>query len=229
MQKITIDGTDYEVKDLTPADGWNYRHFLDELAIKELNPYRACFEKVKDLPEKLQEIVFAKLPASIFPLTAADLRCLTAYPAAVQLLFDLATVDTLSSDVVTLSNCLDVQRQLMDAIGPSLLVKMEPLGGDDEPVGPSPKMEAMLSGILAGAREKKATAEKATDDTDKTEEEMSESLDEIERILDDPPPLPGEESKGRISDHGLRDEGGIIEGPLSWRDGTEKPLGAYDG
>lgn len=69
---VSIANTVYAVHQLSEAQRQTYWEFIDGLAEEKLNPWNELYQKVKDLPLRLQEIVFVGSRKRLFPLTRQE-------------------------------------------------------------------------------------------------------------------------------------------------------------
>jgi len=69
---IVIGETRYSVHQLSVAQRRAYWEWVDALAKLHLNPWGELYDKVRDIPDRLQEIVFVGSRKSLFPLTLRE-------------------------------------------------------------------------------------------------------------------------------------------------------------
>ncbi len=98
---IVIGETRYSVHKLSDAQRTAYWEWIEALAKLHLNPWDDLYQKVKDLPLRLQEIIFVGSRKSLFPLTVQEKTGMCCTLSAIQKLLEFSAdiCDGLSADI----------------------------------------------------------------------------------------------------------------------------------
>ncbi len=87
---IVIGENRYTVHELSDAQRTTYWEWIEGLAKLHLNPWDDLYQKVKDLPLRLQEIIFVGSRKSLFPLTVQEKTGICCTLSAIKELADLS-------------------------------------------------------------------------------------------------------------------------------------------
>jgi len=109
---IVIGETRYSVHQLSVAQRIVYWEFVDELAKKHVNPWDELYEKTRDLPLRLQEIIFVGAPKSLFPLTRRQKTEMCCREAAIVKLLDLSLDIGLHRSDESIESSIDLAREI---------------------------------------------------------------------------------------------------------------------